>query len=347
MPAIPFPVFTLVILLILLVKVVLTAGRQRGLMYFIAGCSLLVLMSALRWSFDARLLRQAQSLLAILFAPLTWCCFAELTGQTRLRRNLISVIPPALALALNLAEPATTDGVLTLLYMGYGVALLRTSRQGADAFVLTRLTASPTTSAMAFAAGCFLCFSALTDLAIAIDFSLYAGRQAPLLVAISQGILLPFICLAILFTGRQAPPQTQPEAELPAASLDEPVETAEAEAQLCERLEALIVERGLFLDPDLTLNLLARRTTTPARQISRAVNLTRGCNVSQWINGFRIQHAQHLLRDTEDPVTSVMLASGFITKSNFNREFTRVTGMNPTDYRRAKDDNPAPGLKSD
>lgn len=343
MPAIPFPVFTLVILLILLVKVALTGGKQRGLMYFIAGCSLLVLMSALRWSFDARLLRQAQSLLAIFFAPLTWCCFAELTGQTRLRRNVVSGIPPAIALALNLAMPAATDGVLTLLYMGYGIALLRTSRQGADAFVLTRLTASPTTSAMAFAAGCFLFFSALTDLAIAIDFSLYAGQQAPLLVAISQGILLPFICLAILFTGRQAPPQRLPEVELPAAPLPE---TGEAEAQLCERLEARIVERGLFLDPDLTLNLLARRTTTPARQISRAVNLTRGCNVSQWINGFRILHAQHLLRDTEEPVTSVMLASGFITKSNFNREFTRVTGMSPTDFRHTKVGNPAPDLKS-
>lgn len=342
MPAIPFPVFTLAILLILLVKVFLTGGRQRDLMYFIAGCSLLVLMSALRWSFDALPLRQAQSLLAILFAPLTWCCFAELTGQTRLRRNLASGIPPAIALMLNLAVPAATDGVLTLLYMGYGIALLRTSRQGADAFVLTRLTASPTASAMAFAAGCFLCFSALTDFAIAIDFSLYAGRHAPLLVAISQGILLPFICLAILFTGRQAPPRALPETEISAISLDEPAETTDAEIRLCERLEAQITERGLFLDPDLTLNVLARRTTTPARQISRAVNLTRGCNVSQWINGFRIRHAQQLLRDTEAPITSVMLESGFITKSNFNREFTRVTGMNPTDFRRAKGGSPAP-----
>ena len=36
-------------------------------MYFIAGCTLLVIMSALRWAFDAMVFRQAQSLLAILF----------------------------------------------------------------------------------------------------------------------------------------------------------------------------------------------------------------------------------------------------------------------------------------
>ena len=34
-------------------------------------------------------------------------------------------------------------------------------------------------------------------------------------------------------------------------------------------------------------------------------------------------------------VTDAMLASGFNTKSNFNREFRRVTGRTPSDWRDA------------
>ncbi|MDT3640673.1 AraC family transcriptional regulator [Cronobacter sakazakii] len=110
----------------------------------------------------------------------------------------------------------------------------------------------------------------------------------------------------------------------------------------CAQLEETLRARSLYLSPDLTLDLLARKTGTPARHISRAVNATRGCNVSQWINSFRIAHAQQLLRQTASPVTEVMLASGFNTKSNFNREFSRIVGMSPVEYRRAAADNAAP-----
>jgi AraC-like DNA-binding protein len=126
---------------------------------------------------------------------------------------------------------------------------------------------------------------------------------------------------------------------LPAA---EPVLPAEASTEnnsdaflaTYQQVNTLISEQNLYLNPDLTLNALARKTGVPARQISKAVNLTRGCNVSQWINGLRIDYAQQLLRNTTLPVTEVMLEAGFATKSNFHREFLRISGMTPTDYRR-------------
>ncbi|CAM7730273.1 MAG: helix-turn-helix domain-containing protein [Enterobacteriaceae bacterium] len=344
MPSLPFPVFTLFLLLILLAKVCLQPGeKSRGVMYFIAGCTLLVIMSALRWAFDAMVFRQAQSLLAMLFPPLVWRCFTDLTGRKRVWHISTSIIPPTLALLANLAWPEATDAVLVLLYLGYGIALLRTALLGADAFVLTRLSDSPTTSVMAFAAGCFLCFSSLTDAAIAYDFNQYHGQHAPLLVAISQGILLPFICLAILFTGRKVtPPPLCVTAEVTGPEVVDPEDNA-----LCLHLENALTARELFLDPDLSLQGLARKTGTPARQISRAINRTRGCNVSQWINGFRIQYAQRLLVQSDAPVTQIMLEAGFSTKSNFNREFMRVSGMSPGDFRRAEASRSGIDLKTD
>ena len=339
MPSVPVPVVTLAILLLLLAKVYLSrVNRHSGALWFLAGCAVVVLMSVLRWSFSVPVMQQMQYLAAIGLAPLTWRCFASLTDTPRRWRHLITLTPPAAALSLHLLFPEATDTVLILLYFGYGGALLHTAQRGEDRFVLSRLSDAPVTSRLAFIAGGFLCFSGLTDMAIAVDFSLYRGEHAALLVVISQAILLPFLCLGILLPPRNAAPHAVPEAPttatMPAIAIEE--------AQRCAQLEALITDRALYLNPDLTLNALARKTATPARQISRAVNAARGCNVSQWINGFRIAHAQRLLRQTSSPVTAVMLDSGFNTKSNFNREFMRITGMSPGEYRRAAPDTEAP-----
>lgn len=340
MPAIPVPFYTLSLLLMLLAKVWLQRpSGYRTLATFITGCALLVLMTALRWQFDALILRHLQSILAIALPPLAWRCFARVTDQSRTSERLASLLPPVIALVLNLIAPISTDFVLMLLYIGYGGALIWTAYRGADAFVLARLTDARSTSVMAFLAGAFLCFSGLTDVAIMLDFAWYDGLQAPRLVALSQAILLPFICLAILYSGKKIPAADEtpliPPADVQSVEVDSDL------AALCEKLEARLTEQQLFLNSDLTLDLLARKWVIPARQISRAVNAVRGCNVSQWINGFRIHYAQHLLLTTDASVTSIMLEAGFATKSNFNREFVRISGVSPTEFRRAAG-NPAP-----
>ncbi|HCW66458.1 MAG TPA: AraC family transcriptional regulator, partial [Thalassospira lucentensis] len=53
--------------------------------------------------------------------------------------------------------------------------------------------------------------------------------------------------------------------------------------------------------------------------------------VSRYINKLRIEHACREL-ETGQNVTTAMLASGFNTKSNFNREFLRITGSTPTKW---------------
>ena len=74
----------------------------------------------------------------------------------------------------------------------------------------------------------------------------------------------------------------------------------------------------------------------PARRISTAVNRLHAKNISQYINEFRIAEACRLLTETDEPVTRIMFDAGFQTKSNFNREFRRVTGMSPMAWRASK-----------
>ncbi len=92
-----------------------------------------------------------------------------------------------------------------------------------------------------------------------------------------------------------------------------------------------MAERRLWQDPDLTLARLARRLGVPAKALSAAVNRVRGENISRVVNGWRVAHAGELLRGGAS-VTEAMLASGFQTKSNFNREFLRVMGRAPSDW---------------
>jgi len=104
-------------------------------------------------------------------------------------------------------------------------------------------------------------------------------------------------------------------------------------------------EQHLYRDPDLTLQRLARRSGIPARQISGALNRIYGRNVSQVVNEYRVSDAKQRLVTTSDQITAIMLEAGFGTKSNFNREFLRVTGMTPSGYRSSGgQSSAAPGL---
>jgi AraC-like DNA-binding protein len=101
-------------------------------------------------------------------------------------------------------------------------------------------------------------------------------------------------------------------------------------------VQRLMETRRIYRDVDLNLDRLARKLGIPARQISAAINRTTAKNVSQYVNEFRIAEACRLLVETEKSVTEIMLEVGFQTKSNFNREFRRVTDMAPIQWREKK-----------
>lgn len=113
-----------------------------------------------------------------------------------------------------------------------------------------------------------------------------------------------------------------------AASPSDP-EAKRRHSELMARLDALMRERKLYRDPDLTLNRRAARLSVLAKSLSAAINREAGKHVSRYINAFRIAHAQDLLR-SGNTVTDATLACGFNTTLNFNREFPRIAGKGPS-----------------
>ena len=106
-------------------------------------------------------------------------------------------------------------------------------------------------------------------------------------------------------------------------------------AALLQRWLALLQQEQLYtLEYGITLAQAARKLQVPARQLSNAINLHYGASFSVLLNDQRIAHAQKLLLQAPDlPVTEVMAEAGFASKSNFHKEFLRVTGTTPTLFR--------------
>jgi AraC-like DNA-binding protein len=106
-------------------------------------------------------------------------------------------------------------------------------------------------------------------------------------------------------------------------------------AALLRRWEELIRADNLYkLEFGITLAQAAKKLQVPARQLSVVINQVSGKSYSTHLNDMRIEEAQRLLLDFPTmPVIEVMQESGFSSKSNFNKEFLRVSGCSPTVFR--------------
>ncbi|CCV14108.1 AraC-type DNA-binding domain-containing protein [Mesorhizobium sp. STM 4661] len=353
MPGIPLPFVTSLLLIILLVRLI--GQREPALrpeIAFVGACATLVTIVGLRWSFDVQAIRFIQPIVACLLPPIAWFCFAGLTGARSSMRLWLHAIPVGIVAILSTAwmrwHPPI-DLILTAVFFGYGFALLRLAAAGPDGLGAARLADAAKAHKATVIAGLVLVSSGVVDLLIAGDFDFYQGAHAASIIAIANLLTLPLIAYAVAAVGNSVSASEANDAaqdrltdRTMASNRPEPSDLATAnDARIVETVDGLMRERQMFRDPDLTLNRLARRAGIPSRQISAAINRVRGRNVSQVVNEYRIEHAKRLLANSDLPVTTIMFEAGFQTKSNFNREFLRLTGTSPSDFRRSNIHNPS------
>ncbi len=89
-------------------------------------------------------------------------------------------------------------------------------------------------------------------------------------------------------------------------------------------------------DEDLTISILARRMGVPARKVSEAINRNLSCSFSELLSRERINAAKKLMISPEGnsmSIIDVAFGVGFRSKSNFNKEFRKITGCTPSEYR--------------
>ncbi len=316
--------------------------------WFIMLCVLMMMVVGLRWTLDIALVRFLQPVFSASVPVAAWLCFAG--AHRSISNTQLHWLGPFAVLVSSFFYhhiwAGAVDVLLILLYLGYGSLLLKSSFSVPENVRLTDLSKVVVAER---AAGGLLLFSALVDGVLSYDILLLNAQYTSLILSVGYLVLIPAIVATVVVVSLSTTsaseykqPQVEPsmlygspeQADMPANSvkaLDE--DKAEETAQIMARFDVLMREQQVFKDADLSLNRLARKLGIPARKISAAVNQTHKQNISKVINAYRIEHAKTLLKQSDEAITDIFLSSGFQTKSNFNREFSRITGQTPSEYR--------------
>jgi AraC-like DNA-binding protein len=326
MLTLPIPMVIALVLGFLFVWLQLRQDRAGLFSALLACCALQGVVVSLYQHYGVTELRLIQPVTATIIPPLAWVTFQSTAIRpVDVRRDVAHLAVPAFTAFCAAFVPAALDIVVPAAFAVYGVLMLHALRPGADSLPLTRLETGDLPSIIWRAIALALLLSALSDGLIGLAQLTGHGWLQPWIVSI-------FSSFSLLCIGALTLSQSIGELEVAApAAAPATMEDAQSDAQLMAQLDRLLGEERLYLDPGLTLARLARRLSVPAKRLSQTINRATGGNVSRFINGFRIRRACERLR-AGDNVTTAMLESGFNTKSNFNREFLRVTGSTPSGW---------------
>ncbi|WP_306143491.1 AraC family transcriptional regulator [Roseibium sp. MMSF_3412] len=271
-----------------------------------------------------------QRSLPVWIAPSLYLGFAALalpkdTLQRSIVRNGSFAAFLSLAMLLPVQVPGFVDGLIALSFALYTVLLVRLWAGGPD-----RLSQAPTGQArflhrLLAVAILIMLATIATDVWIALLFTRQMPETASLVISYAS---LAFIITALgvaVFVARQGVPRRKSEKKEPA--------NADNKA-LADKARQVLIEQNLYRDPAMTLTRFARRTGVPDRDLSIAINEVAGINVSQFVNQVRLEEAARLLTETDEPVTRIHEQVGFLTRSNFYREFRRQFGDAPGAFRK-------------
>lgn len=324
MPSLPIPLISSLILVALLIRMWFIDRKHGPLGILLGVCAIQGVIISLAQHYQVPGFSLLQPVTATLIAPMAWVAFQTTAVRHLVPADYLNLLGPLCAAVSLGVAPDFLDVLIPALSVGYGSAILWVSLQGPDAMPRMRLEAGNLPGFIWQIIGGALIAAALTDVLIVGAQLLGAGYLQPWIISIYSSVVLLIVgglsLSTALETERASPEEEAPEQQVFAQ-----------DAEIIAKLDALMEQQHLYLNPDLTLSLLSRKLLIPAKQVSAAINRTTSGNVSRYINAARIKAAQAKLMSGEN-ITNAMLASGFNTKSNFNREFLRIVGNSPTEW---------------
>jgi AraC-like DNA-binding protein len=104
-----------------------------------------------------------------------------------------------------------------------------------------------------------------------------------------------------------------------------------------KHLLALLATEKPYLNPQVSLSDLSEKLSVSTKHLSQVINQSFNKNFFDFINTYRIQEVQKILKESKDnkiTVLEAMYEAGFNSKSSFNTAFKKETGQTPTEFRK-------------
>ncbi|HYV92396.1 MAG TPA: helix-turn-helix domain-containing protein [Chitinophagales bacterium] len=102
-----------------------------------------------------------------------------------------------------------------------------------------------------------------------------------------------------------------------------------------EQLISLMVKKELFKDPELNLGEVAKQLDVHPNILSQVINSFEKKSFYDYINGQRIEEFKKLAVDPDHKQFTLLALAfdcGFNSKTAFNRNFRKSTGLSPSEY---------------
>lgn len=113
--------------------------------------------------------------------------------------------------------------------------------------------------------------------------------------------------------------------------------TSEKSDALLKSLQQQMEEEALYLDPGMSLSMLAEKLGVSSNVLSQLINSEYQQSFSDYINAYRVNKAKTLLVDPayqSEKVATIAFDSGFNSLSRFNTVFKKVVGLTPSQYKK-------------
>lgn len=104
-------------------------------------------------------------------------------------------------------------------------------------------------------------------------------------------------------------------------------------------LKVFMQEEKPYLNPELTLKILAQETSISPKKLTQVLNQGFGKNFFEFINSYRVEEVKKriIIGETEQfTLLAIAYESGFNSKSAFNRIFKEQTGMTPRQFQKSQ-----------
>lgn len=101
------------------------------------------------------------------------------------------------------------------------------------------------------------------------------------------------------------------------------------------KIQNMLLNKGLYREPDLVLSRLAKELGTNSVIVSKAINQAFNMNFNDLVNSYRVDAViSSLLAGAHHKRTLLSIAHdcGFNSKTTFNRAFKKYKGLSPKDY---------------